>query len=448
MAKLDFNLKHAAHQPTVVLRVIDELKLPARGLRRHSPKQVTQIAASIGQFGVVVPILIGSGDKVLAGSAVLQAATALGMAEIPTISAAHLSDAEQGAFAVAHNRLAELSRWDEDALKSALQDLHIECLDFDLEIVGFEGAELDKLLEVIDPDMDESFAGGPEKEPVSREGDVWVMGDKHRLVCGDATNPLVYASLMTGGELARAVITDCPYNLPIDGFVATRGQPDRREFAMASGEMSSGEFEAFLTKTLSLAADYSIDGSIHYTFMDWRHLPEILAAGAKVYAEQKQMLVWVKDNAGMGPFYRSQHELVLVWKKGKAAHLNTFGLGGKGRYRTNVLSYPGASGFGADRAEALEMHPTVKPVALIADLIRDVTRRGDIVIDPFAGSGTLVIAAHKTGRVARMIEIDPLYVDVICRRWKRETGQDAILESTGEPFEAIATLRNATGSKG
>jgi DNA modification methylase len=251
----------------------------------------------------------------------------------------------------------------------------------------------------------------------------------------------VFGQLMAG-ELAQMVITDPPYNVPIDGHVCGLGKVKHAEFAMASGEMSEAEFESFLSAALGNLAAFSRDGSIHYVFMDWRHIAEILAAGRSAYTELKNLVVWNKDNGGMGAFYRSKHELVFVFKKGRAKHINNFELGQHGRYRTNVWDYAGISSLGDGRAEQLAMHPTVKPVALIADAIRDCSKRGGIVLDAFGGSGTTLIAAEETGRKARLVEIDPRYADVTVRRWQKMTGKQALLDSSGVPFDELEGNRD------
>jgi DNA modification methylase len=419
-----------------------EALLPyARNARTHSDKQISQIAASIRQFGFVNPILVGDKNTIIAGHGRLAAAKQLGLAEVPTVALSHLSDAERKALLIADNRLAELAGWDEELLRLELRGLAELDLDFELEITGFETAELDALLadpvDAADPD-DEA----PEPDlsaAVTRLGDVWQTG-AHRLVCGDARDPEVLSALM-GEERADLVFTDPPYNVPIDGHVCGSGAVKHREFAMASGEMSPSEFQDFLKKTLQAAAQASRDGAIHFVCMDWRHLGELIAAGQDVYTELKNLIAWVKTNAGMGSFYRSQHELVLVFKVGKAAHTNTFGLGDKGRYRTNVWTYPGVNSFGRSQKD-LALHPTVKPVALIADAIKDVSRRGEIVLDIFAGSGSTLIAGERTGRRARLVEIDPAYCDVIIQRARDRLGLTAELAATGQSFEEVAFERS------
>ncbi|MCI2400819.1 site-specific DNA-methyltransferase [Aliiroseovarius sp. N1Y82] len=314
-------------------------------------------------------------------------------------------------------------------------------LDFGLEITGFETAELDLLLDGDIGEGEEPDDILPEAlpdAPVTQPGDVWFLGD-HRLICGDAQLPETYAALMQG-DGARMVFTDPPYNVKISGHVCGSGAIQHREFAMASGEMDQAGFTRFLANALSGMSDVSLDGAIHFVCMDWRHIEELQIAGRKIYSELKNLIVWKKTNGGMGTFYRSQHELIFAYKFGTAAHTNTFGLGDTGRYRTNVWEYPGVNSFGANQKD-LELHPTVKPVALVTDAIKDVTRRGDIVLDGFGGSGTTLIAAERCGRVSRLVELDPIYCDVICRRYAALTGHEAVLAETGESFASVAVRR-------
>lgn len=259
------------------------------------------------------------------------------------------------------------------------------------------------------------------------------------IICGDATDPEVYRTLM-GEDRAQMVFTDRPYNVPVNGHICGLGKVQHDEFVMASGEMSEQEFTRFLTTVTTNMASFSTDGSIHYICMDWRHIGELLAAGRASYAELKNLVVWNKDNGGMGAFYRSKHELVFVFKKGSAAHLNNFSLGQHGRYRTNVWDYAGVNSLKADRDEELAMHPTVKPVAMVADAIRDCSKRGGIVLDAFSGSGTTIMAAEQTRRRCRAIELDPRYVDVGIRRWQAETGGTAVLAKSRGSFDDCAAL--------
>ena len=404
--------------------------------RTHSKEQVKKIAASIRRFGFRNPVLVDENNNVVAGHGRLLAAAELKLASVPTLVLADMTEAERRAYVIADNRLAELAGWDEDRLASELAAIGGLDSDFDLSLTGFDGGALEKLLELAaggGSGGDELVDLDTESPAVSRTGDIWILGD-HRLIVGDALDRTVFEQLMKG-ELAQMVITDPPYNVPIEGHVCGLGKVKHAEFAMASGEMSEAEFVAFLSTSLVNLAHFSKDGSIHYVFMDWRHMGEVAAAGEAAYAELKNLVVWNKDNGGMGAFYRSKHELVFVFKKGTAKHINNFGLGENGRYRTNVWDYPGISSLGPDRAAQLAMHPTVKPVAMIADAMRDCSRRNGIVLDAFSGSGTTIIAAEETGRRARVIEIDPRYADVAVRRWQSVTGSRAVLEDGGLAFE-------------
>lgn len=422
-------------------RKVDDLKPYAGNARTHSAKQITQIAASIRQFGFTNPVLVDGASGIVAGHGRVAAARQLGMTEVPVIELAHLSEAERRAYVIADNRLAELAGWDRDILAIELQALSEMDLDFDLEITGYETAELDLLLDgpaADQTDPDDDIAGMKTGPAVTRPGDIWLLG-KHRLICGDARHTDTFTALMES-DRAKAVFTDPPYNVKIGGHVCGSGAIQHREFAMASGEMDVAGFTAFLGSTLGAMADVSVDGAIHFVCMDWRHMGELRSAGDKVYSELKNLVVWKKSNGGMGTFYRSQHELVFVYKVGTAPHTNTFGLGDTGRYRTNVWDYPGVNSFGANQKD-LALHPTVKPVALVADAIKDVTERGEIVLDGFGGSGTTLIAAERTGRVARLVELDPLYCDVICRRYEARTGRPAQLCGTEQIFSDVAIAR-------
>ena len=434
------------HDLHVEERPIDSLT-PRRGNpRTHSAKQIRQIADSIQTFGFTNPLLIDATGTVIAGHGRLRAAKQLGMATVPTIRLDHLSQEQVRALVIADNKLAELAGWDEDLLALELQGLAELDLDFDLEVIGFETPEIDLLIghaakgEEPDP-ADEVPAIDPEAPTVSRLGDLWAIGP-HRLLCGDALDAFAYARLL-GGRRARTVFVDPPYNVPVHGHVSGLGRHRHGEFAMASGEMSEAEFVGFLEKALGHHVAHSTDGAIHFVCMDWRHLSELLAAGRSLYSEFKNLCVWEKTNAGMGSLYRSQHELVAVFKVGTAPHVNNVELGRYGRYRTNVWRYAGANSFGPERDQDLAMHPTVKPVRLVADAILDCSRRGDLVLDGFAGSGTTLLAAERTGRVGYGLEIDPHYVDVALRRMAEHAGLEPVHGESGKSFDEIAAERAA-----
>jgi DNA modification methylase len=417
--------------------LVRDLRPYPNNARTHSPKQIRQIAKSIKRFGFCNPVLTDDDNQIVAGHGRVAAAKLLDFDAVPVVRLSHLSDAEKRAYILADNKLAERAGWDRELLAIELQGL--VDLNFEIDLTGFETTEIDFILE--DAREASGIQSGPEDDTpayaggvaVSRVNDLWSLGN-HRLLCGDAREQASYDMLLEG-QKAQFVFTDPPYNIAIDGNVCGLGRIRHREFAMASGEMTEAEFTGFLKTNFERLAANTTDGSVHMVCMDWRHQGEMLAAGREVYSELKNLCVWNKSNAGMGTFYRSKHELIYVWKNGTAAHANNFELGQHGRYRTNVWDYPGISTQRAGRLQELAMHPTVKPVALVADAIKDVSAPGNLVLDPFAGSGTVLIAAERTGRKARALEIDPAYVDVAVRRWQTYTGKSAVLVATGETFE-------------
>lgn len=420
---------------------VADLRPHERNPRTHSKKQVEQIAASIKRFGFTNPVLVDRDGQVIAGHGRIEAAKLLGMATVPVLRLEHMTEAEKRAYVIADNRLAELAGWDNDLLALELAAVSELDSDFDLALTGFDVAEIEALLNGLESgeQQEEEPVQIDEQAPVvSRVGDMWQLGD-HALICGDATDPEVYRRLLDQGK-AQMVFTDPPYNVPVNGHICGLGKVQHDEFVMASGEMTEEQFTTFLRTVTSNLAAFSDDGSIHYVCMDWRHMGELLAAGSSAYAEFKNLVVWNKDNGGMGAFYRSKHELVFVFKNGSAPHINNFGLGQHGRYRTNVWDYAGVNSLKADRDEELAMHPTVKPVAMVADAIRDCSRRGGVILDAFSGSGTTIIAAEQTGRRARAIELDPRYVDVAIRRWQHLTGGKATLAGSDSTFDELSEM--------
>jgi DNA modification methylase len=428
---------------------IARLTLDPKNPRVHSRRQIRQIARSIEAFGFNVPVLVDSALRVIAGQGRVLACEYLGLSEVPTIRLDHLSEAQVRAFMIADNRLTENSVWDDGLLAEQLKELSVLDLDFSLEATGFEMAEIDLRIEAMtgesqgeeDPaDTVPPIISGP---ALSQAGDLWQLG-RHRVCCGSALDPCAFAVLMDG-ERAGVVFTDPPYNVRIDGHATGLGALRHRDFAMASGEMDRAEFTDFLTGALQLHARHSVDGSIHFTCMDWRHVGELMTAGQEVYSELKNICVWVKHNAGMGSLFRSQHEFIFVFKHGRASHRNNIQLGQFGRHRSNVWTHRGANslGRGTEEGNLLDIHPTVKPVALVADAILDCSARGDVVLDGFLGSGTTVIAAERTGRRCFGIEIDPTYVDTIIRRWQAFTGDTARHTATGQTFNELETDREA-----
>ena len=404
---------------------IDKLRTNPRNTRTHSKKQIRQLANSIARFGWTYPILVDEKSVILAGHARFLAAQLLGYREVPIIVVSGLSDAEKRALALADNKIAANAGWDRKLLAEELGELATLLPEFglDLEITGFDPAEVDNLLgDLIDPEIDVADElPAPRDSAISKVGDLWQLGP-HRLLCGDGQSAATYRVLM-GGLTAAMVFTDPPYNVPIRS-IQGRGRIKHRDFAQGSGEMSPAQFTRFLRSSLSLAARHSADGAIHFVFIDWRHIGELLAAASAVHSELKNLVVWVKTNAGQGSFYRSQHELICVFKNGDGPHQNHVELGRHGRNRSNVWTYPGGNTFRAGRLDDLSAHPTVKPVALVADAMRDCSRRGDIILDPFMGSGTTIMAAERVGRRAYGLELDPIYVDTAVRRWQAYTGKN------------------------
>jgi len=429
----------------IINRKISDLNLDPRNPRVHSARQIKQIARSIETFGFNVPVLVDAEGNVIAGHGRIQACQLLGWTEVATICLQHLSKGEARAFMIADNRLTGSSNWNEQLLAEQLRDLSVLDLGFSLEVTGFDMGEIDLRIEGLNsPTQDDpadDLSKVPAGPPIAQPGDTWELGE-HRIHCGNALEAAAYAALLQG-EQAQMVFSDPPYNVRIDGNVSGLGQQRHREFAMGSGEMTEFEFTRFLVSATSLLARHSSEGSMHYLCMDWRHIARLLTAAREVYQELINICVWVKNNAGMGSFYRSQHEFVCVFRKGRGAHRNNVELGRFGRNRSNIWHYPGANSFSrvGDEGNLLALHPTVKPVALIADAIMDCTARRDIVLDGFLGSGTTVIAAERSGRRCYGIELDPLYVDVIVRRWQAFTRGEAVHEASGRSFNQIQAER-------
>jgi len=397
---------------------VGTLRPDSRNARTHPKQQVDQIVASIRQFGFVNPILADPDGRIIAGHGRLMAAKAMGLAEVPTIYIPGLSEAQKRALRIADNKIALGASWDVDALKMELTELGALDLDFDLSVTGFSTGELDVILNgSADPD-DEVIPEVP-ASPRTRFGDIWILGE-HRVGCGDARD-LGFVRRVIGEPAAiDTAFLDPPYNVRISGHANAVGR--HREFAMASGEMDEAEFRAFLKQTLGVCASVSRDGAVHFVCMDWRHMDDVSAVGKAVYGDLLNVCIWNKSNAGMGSLYRSKHELVFVFRVGDVPHFNAVQLGKHGRNRTNVWDYACVNSFRGSRREDLALHPTVKPSGLVADAIQDVTRRGDLVLDLFLGSGTTLVAAERVGRRFRGLDVDPAYVDVAIARWSSMTG--------------------------
>ena len=420
---------------------LNQIRAYAKNAKNHPESQIQQIAASIRQFGFNNPILADENLEIIAGHGRMAAAQILGLDTVPVIRLAHLSEAQKRAYRLADNKIAENGGWNADLLRLEISELEQICGDLDISLTGFSDVELDVLSmddrQAADPKAN-NVPYVPENEIVTRPGDVWCISD-HRIICGNSLDAETFEKLL-GTRQADMVLQDPPYNVKISGHVCGSGNVQHKEFQMASGEMSTDEFTQFLRKNFELCAKHSRPGALQYNFMDWRHMGEILAAGTGAFSGLINMCVWCKSSGGMGSLYRSQHELCFIFKNGEDAHVNNVKLGSNGRYRTNVWQYAGVNAFGRHKND-IKMHPTVKPVEMLKDAILDVTRRGDIVLDAFLGSGSTLIAAHQSKRVCYGIELDPLYVDTSIRRFFDLFGIDAIHEASGKTYSELLAIR-------
>ena len=451
-ARSDVAPRPVSHSNLTVQQIsIDRIKSNPRNTRTHSAKQVAQIADSIVAFGFTNPVLVSEDNELIAGHGRYMAAKRLGLATVSAIVVAGLSPAKRRALAIADNKIAENAGWNRELLAIEIPELAevLKTEGLDVSLLGFEPAEIDRLEtdfenNAADPldDIDPSYSAG--NLAISKRGDLWVLGN-HKLLCGDARSASDIEALMAGC-LADAAFLDVPYNVRINAVVG-RGRTKHDEFAMASGEMSKPDYVEFLSTSLGSAAKVSRDGAIHFVCTDWRHIDALMLAAKPIYGALVNVAVWVKSNAGQGSFYRSQHELVGVFQVGKGGHLNNVQLGRHGRSRSNVWHYAGVNAFRTGRMEELRSHPTAKPVALVADAIKDCTRRGDVVFDSFAGSGTTIMAAERVGRHARALEIEPRYVDLTIRRWQAFTRRDAYHAASGLSFDEIAQAAQARNGR-
>jgi DNA modification methylase len=408
----------AAPPLAVSYRPVSTLRPDPRNARTHSKHQVDQIVASIRQFGFVNPILADPDGRIIAGHGRVMAAKAMGLTEVPTIHIHGLSEAQKRALRIADNKIALGAGWDIDILKLELAELGSLDLDFDISVTGFSTGELD-VIPNGGADPDDDVVPEAPALPRTRPGDIWILGED-RVGCGDARD-LDFVRRLVGEEaVIDTAFLDPPYNVRISGHANTVGR--HREFVMASGEMDEAAFRAFLKQTLGVSAAVSRDGAVHFVCMDWRHMDDVSAVGKRIYGELLNVCVWTKSNAGMGSLYRSKHELVFVFRVGDVPHFNAAELGKHGRNRSNVWNYAAVNSSAGSRRADLNLHPTVKPSALVADAIEDVTRRGDLVLDLFLGSGTTLVAAERVGRRFRGLDIDPAYVDVAIDRWTNMTG--------------------------
>ena len=418
------------------------LRADFRRTKLHSSRQLKKLASSINRSGFNVPVLVDDNLSVISGHARVEAAALVGLDKLPVIRMSHLDTEQRRLFAIFDNKVASEGTIDLEAVRLELSEIVIAVPDIEITDSGFEIAEIDAMnglhrTQELD-DLDDDPL--PPRYQVSVVGDVWLLG-RHRLICGDATDPNVIDTVV-GDRKVRAVIADCPYNLKIPGVVSGKGRVKHENFVMASGEMTRDEFVDFLGRSIAAMKPHLIDGALALLFMDWRHIGELLEAAEREALGYRQLLVWAKSNPGMGALWRNAHELVGVFKYGEAPSVDNVGLGRFGRNRSNVLHYPGANVPTKGRRKALELHSTVKPIALIADLILDITDPGDLVLDCFGGSGTTLIAAEAMGRDACLSELDPAYADTIVLRWMRKAGDAVILEATGQTWGEVYKERN------
>jgi DNA modification methylase len=432
----------AAPSPRIERVPIETLRPNPRNARTHSKRQIRRIWASIQEFGFLDPVLVDSDRMILAGHGRLEAARLGKLTHVPIIRFDHLTPAQKRAYQIAANRIAEQSGWNRELLAIELGELAdlLPTEGLDISLTGFEIPEIDLLLSDMASAQQQPADILPAipSNAVTRRGDLWLLGN-HRLLCGDARQPSHFFRLMNGSS-AAAVFTDPPYNLRVSS-IGGRGKVQHSEFAFASGKMSQTQYRTFLSQTLANGINVSREGAVHFVAMDWRHIADLIEVGRELYGAMQNLVVWNKTNAGQGTFYRSQHELIAVFSVGEQPHKNNIELGRYGRNRSNVWVYSGVNTFAKGRMEALSIHPTVKPIALVADALLDCTARGDVVLDQFAGSGTIVLAAEKTGRTAYAMEYEPKYVDVAIKRWQQTAKLEATLSGDGRGYDELVASR-------
>lgn len=403
----------------------DQLRPCPNNARTHSRKQIKRIANSIERFGFCNPVLVDDKNQIVAGHGRVAAAKLLQLDTVPVVHLSHLNDAEKRAYILADNKLAEKAGWDRDLLASELQGL-ID-LDFEIDLTGFEASEVELILGE-GRDLSEGQIAREDESPicrnsvvVSRPNDLWALAD-HRLLVADAREQAFYDVLLDG-ETAQCVFTD-PLDSIMTGF-------RHNAFSRTAKAVSDGELVDVFTTIFERLAANTAAGSIHMVCMEWQQQTEVLAAGRNVYSELLDLCVWNKSNPVPGTFYRAKHELIYVWKNGTASPIAN---SKRRRLRSNVWNYREVPTQTVSGPEHIAARPTVKPVALVEDAIKDISVRGELVLDPCAHKGTVLIAAERIGRKARAMEIDPTYADVAVRRWQSLTGKSAVLVATGETF--------------
>ena len=419
-----------------------EITVPRRRHHNHSKALIKKLAAGIDRTGPVIALTVDEDLGLVLGHDRLEAMLLLGLDLVPVVRVAHLTEEQLQLFRLFEERIANEFEWDDQALALTFAELKLAEPELNLTDSGFSIGEIDSRIGNAQTkalnDLDDALEPDFQREPISHTGELWICG-QHRLLCGDSTDPAVIENLLGGAHVTQ-VIADLPYNLPTKAF----SSGNHSNFGAAAGEMSGEEFTRFIRKFFIAALPHLRDGALLYTFMDWRHILELLIGAEAAGLAYKQLLVWAKSVPGMGSFYRSAHELVGVFKYGDAPAANNIELGKHGRNRSNVLSYPGVMASGG-RGRALAMHPTVKNIALIADLMLDASAPGDAILDSFGGSGTTMIAAEKMGRVAYLCELSPRFVDVTLERWRGLGLGEPILAETGQTFVEVTAERQAAG---
>ena len=406
----------------VTYRAVGDLVPAPRNARTHSTRQIAQIKASIEAFGFTNPILVDPEDHVIAGHGRLKAARVIGLMAVPTIVLSGLTQAQKQALRIADNKIALNAGWDLEILRLELSELTFLDVAVDPILSGFSTGEIEAILTPCVGTNDDVFRTSPVAAR-TKPGDVWILGE-HRVGCGDSRDADFLQRVIGRETLVDAAFLDPLYNLRIGETALSSGR--HRDFAMGASE-SEVKLRSFLADTLGAAARYSRSGAIHFVCMDWRHMDSISATCRTVYGELLDLCVWGKSDGGKGSLYRSSHELVFVYRVGKGPYLEVAEGGKHGRNRTNVWDHARVDTLRGGLREDPALR-TVKPTGLVADAILDVTRPGDLVLDVFLGFGTTLMAAERSGRRLRGLDIDPVRVDVAIERWSSRTGLAPQLE--------------------
>ena len=439
----DVHEQRRSNPPTYETIPLGWIKLAKRNARKHPASQIDEIANSMTASGAISPPILDENYGLIAGEGRYLALKKLGRPTVEVIVVRHLTDEQKRAYAIADNRLAEKSTWGWDILQLELRELKIQMPEIDLTVTGFSHAQIEQMVASLDQvswsDLDQPVEPDRNRTAVTRLGDRWQFDDGHELACGDSTDRHIVWGVM-GEDRAQMVVTDPPYNRTAKSY-SGKGRHQHGDFAMGHGEFDRRGFVAFLRASIAAIQPHLHDGALLDVFMDWQHAHELLEAGMEQELALKNILVWDKGKGGMGSLYRSGHELICLFKHGDGPHINNIMLGKNGRDRSNVLRYAGMNSFGGGRDKALAMHATSKPIQLLADLMLDVSHRGDVVYDGFGGSGSTLIAAHKMERQARLIELSPIYCDTIVERFMRAFGSEPTLADSSQTYTQVRAAR-------